>query len=169
MKIKEDLMYLGKERIISKEQIILSSIRALGAEMRPHMREISVGIDPKKNTIDIFQNSLYLKKLTVFEQIYCQILRAYAYIWPKNLGIKMPKRSILASQWGFERCLMTMYFYYDRPHTKEEEDYDIEGTITTQIVSDFPFEFDIEEKIIVIPYPEKIHPIGTPIYRRYEP
>jgi hypothetical protein len=47
-----------------------------------------------------------LKKLTIFEQIYCQILRAYAYIWPKNLGIKMPKRSILASEWGFERCLI---------------------------------------------------------------
>jgi hypothetical protein len=45
--------------------------------------------------------------LTIFEQIYCQILRAYAYIGPKNLGIKRLKKSILASEWGFERCLLT--------------------------------------------------------------
>jgi hypothetical protein len=59
--------------------------------------------------IDIFQNPIYFKKLTIFKQIYSQILRAYAYIGPKNLGIKRPKRSILASKWGFERCLISFF------------------------------------------------------------
>jgi hypothetical protein len=60
-----------------------------------------------------------LKKLTVFEQIYCQILRAYGYIGPKNLGIKRPKRSILASEWGFERCLLLTSRFGFRPEEIE--------------------------------------------------
>jgi hypothetical protein len=53
-----------------------------------------------KFLIDVFKKLIYLKK-------YGQILRVYRYIW-KNLGIKRPKRSILASEWGFERCLIAL-------------------------------------------------------------
>ena len=56
--------------------------------------------------IDFFQNSLCLKKLMIFERIYYQILKAYVYIWSKNLVIKPPKRPILASKWSFERSLI---------------------------------------------------------------
>jgi hypothetical protein len=59
--------------------------------------------------IDIFQNSLCLKKFEFFERIYCQILRAY--VWSKNLAIKMPEKSISASKWSFERCLLALSIY----------------------------------------------------------
>ena len=57
--------------------------------------------------LDLFQNSLCLKKLWIFVRIYRQILRAYLSIWSKNLAIKMPKRQILASKWGFDRSLLS--------------------------------------------------------------
>jgi len=47
----------------------------------------------------------------VFEQIYRQILRAYANIRSKNLVIKRPKNTILKIKWVFERSLV---HYQDR-------------------------------------------------------
>ena len=55
--------------------------------------------------LDFFRNSLCLRKLMIFEQIYRQILRAYVNIWSKNLTIKMPKMAILTTKWSFERSL----------------------------------------------------------------
>jgi len=52
----------------------------------------------------------------VFEQIYRQILRAYANIWSKNLVIKMPKSAILTIKLGFERSLLLIkqnYFFWE--------------------------------------------------------
>lgn len=57
--------------------------------------------------IDFFRNSLYLKKLKIFTQIYWQILREYLSIWSKNLTVKIPKRLVLAKNWGFERSLIS--------------------------------------------------------------
>jgi hypothetical protein len=57
-------------------------------------------------TLDLFRNSLWLRKLMIFEQIYWQILRAYGNIWSKNLTINMPKIAILLTKWNFERGLL---------------------------------------------------------------
>ena len=45
----------------------------------------------------------------IFEQIYRQILRAYANIGSKNFAIKRSKMAILATQWSFERSLFLEY------------------------------------------------------------
>ena len=42
----------------------------------------------------------------IFEQIYRQILRAYANIGSKNFAIKRSKIAILATKWSFERSLL---------------------------------------------------------------
>ena|GEM_PF-1085870 len=59
-----------------------------------------------KKILDLFRNSLCLKKLAFFVQIFGKILRTYEYIWSKNFAEKMPKRAILANKWNFERGLL---------------------------------------------------------------
>ncbi len=63
-----------------------------------------------------------------------------------------------------------IYLYYDKPMTKEELDYDVAGTIIAEISSNFPDSIDIhwEDKIIVLPYPNRLPDKGICIYRRYE-
>jgi hypothetical protein len=91
------LLNLFQSSLWLKKFTIFKPIYSRIFQSRPHDR---------RSLLDIFQNLLSLKKFTIFEQIYCQILRVYPYIGPKNLGIKRPKRSILPSEWGFERCLL---------------------------------------------------------------
>ena len=52
--------------------------------------------------LDFFRNSLFLKKLAIFDQI----LKTYVNIWSKNLGRKRSKRAILIGKWGFESLLL---------------------------------------------------------------
>ena len=49
----------------------------------------------------------------IFEQIYRQILRAYANIGSKNFAIKRSKMAILATKWSFERSLIKKGFFMD--------------------------------------------------------
>ena len=59
-----------------------------------------------KFILDLFRNSLGLKKSGIFAQICEKILRAYGDIRSKNFVVKMPKRTILATQASFERGLL---------------------------------------------------------------
>lgn len=65
-----------------------------------------------RSALDFFRNSLCLKKLRIFEQFFCQILRAYVHIWSKNLAKKLPKRLIFTSEWNFERSLLLFCFIF---------------------------------------------------------
>ncbi len=64
-----------------------------------------------------------------------------------------------------------IYLYYDKPLSQEELDYDVAGTIIAEISSNFPDSIDIhwDDKIIVLPYPDRIPDKGICVYRRYEP
>jgi hypothetical protein len=64
-----------------------------------------------------------------------------------------------------------LYLYYDKPLSEDELNYDVAGTIIAEISSNFSNSIDInwEDKIVVIPYPEKLPDEGVCIYRRYEP
>ncbi len=70
--------------------------------------------------IDLFRNSLCLKKLKIFEQIFRKILRAYVNIWSKNFAKKMPKMAILASKWSFERGLIFLLLFLSGCAHKKE-------------------------------------------------
>lgn len=59
--------------------------------------------------------------------------------------------------------------YYDKPLTQEEIDYDVSGTILTEIISDFPQELEYRDEVVMLPYPNRILDNGICIYRRYEP
>ena len=64
-----------------------------------------------------------------------------------------------------------LYVYYDRPLTQKELDYDIAGTIIAELSSDFPDSLSVfwEDRIIVLPYPQRLPNEGFCVYRRYEP
>ena len=62
-----------------------------------------------------------------------------------------------------------LYFFYDSPPTQEDLDYDVEGTILTEMSCDFPGDIQWENKSIVLPYPERISNGGICVFRRYEP
>lgn len=67
--------------------------------------------------------------------------------------------------------VITLYVIYDTPPDQEQINYDIEGTILTEMISDFPDPFDYEwnQEILIIPYPKAMPKFGTCIYQRYEP
>ncbi|MBA3603068.1 MAG: hypothetical protein H0W50_05385 [Parachlamydiaceae bacterium] len=62
-----------------------------------------------------------------------------------------------------------LYFFYDTPPTQDDLDYDVEGTIIAEMGAFFPDEMQIEEKSVVLPYPQRLPNSGTGVYRRYEP
>lgn len=75
----------------------------------------------------------------------------------------------ISIQYIKEKKAIILYVYYDKPLTQEEEDYDVVGTILTEIISDFPQDLEWQEKIIILPYPEKVPSKGVCVYARYEP
>lgn len=60
----------------------------------------------KSLLLDLFRNSLCLRKQIIFRQIYQPILRAYLKVWSKNWMLKVPKIAVLMSKWSFERGLL---------------------------------------------------------------
>ena len=64
---------------------------------------------------------------------------------------------------------IVLYFYYDSQVSQEELDYDVFGVISAEMSCDFPQEIEWEEKLIVLPYPNKLPEEGICVYRRYEP
>jgi hypothetical protein len=65
--------------------------------------------------------------------------------------------------------LITLIFYYESPPSKDELDYDVFGTISAEMSTDFSKDINWEEKVIVIPYPNKLPDQGICVFRRYEP
>lgn len=59
-------------------------------------------------------------------------------------------------------------FFYDTQPPEEDLDYDVEGTITTEMISDFPELTDLEELSFITPLPQEIISNGIGIYCRYE-
>lgn len=59
-------------------------------------------------------------------------------------------------------------FFYDTEPPEEDLDYDVEGTITTEMISDFPELIDIEERSFIVPLPKEIISDGIGIFCRYE-
>lgn len=64
---------------------------------------------------------------------------------------------------------IVLYFYYNSAPSQDELDYDVVGVISTEMSCDFPQEINWEEKIIVLPYPNRLPDKGICVYRRYEP
>mgnify|MGYP000429195459 CR=1 FL=1 len=64
-----------------------------------------------------------------------------------------------------------LYIYYDRPLTQEELDYDIAGTIIAELSTYFHDSDDVlwEDRIIILPYPQRLPNKGICVYSRYEP
>ena len=87
------------------------------------------------------------------------------------LGEVRPKIRKVAIEYEQEKQSVSLYIYYDEPLNQEEKDYDIVGTIMTEIISSFPQAVELfwNEYEIVKPYPEKIPDKGICIYKRYEP
>lgn len=60
-----------------------------------------------------------------------------------------------------------VYFYYDTQPTEEDQDYCVEGTILTELISNHP-NIEWENKSFIIPYPQEIVSPGICLYRRFE-
>lgn len=85
------------------------------------------------------------------------------------LGEIRPGMRKISIKYCKTECKVVLFFYFDNELTQEELDYDIPGTITAEICSDFPQKLSWEEKVFVIPYPKVIHEEGICIFSRYEP
>lgn len=85
------------------------------------------------------------------------------------LGEIRPNMRQISIQHVKEQNKIILSIYYDKPLTEEELDYDVVGIILAQIISDFPQELEWEEKVVILPYPERIPDEGICVYRRYEP
>ena len=64
---------------------------------------------------------------------------------------------------------IVVHFFYDSPPTQEDLDYDVEGTILTEMSCDFFGDIQWDNKSIVLPYPERISNGGICVFCRYEP
>lgn len=85
------------------------------------------------------------------------------------LGEIRPNIRQISIQYIKNKKTILLSVYYNKPLTQEEEDYDVSGTILTEIMSDFPQELEWKDEVIVLPYPARIPDIGICVYRRYEP
>lgn len=84
------------------------------------------------------------------------------------LGEIRPNMRKIFFNYTEEKNNVVFYFYYDSEPTQEERDYDVEGTITTEICSDFIEDVIWEEKSIVALPPQIIHNLGICIFSRYD-
>lgn len=80
-----------------------------------------------------------------------------------------PNMRKVAVEYLKDQQKILLYYYYNEPPSQKELDYDVVGTISTEMSCDFPFEINFEEYIIVIPYPGILPEKGICVYRRYEP
>lgn len=65
---------------------------------------------------------------------------------------------------------IVLYFFYDFPPSQEDLDYDVEGTVSTEMSCDFSGKIEWERKSIVLPYPESIPDVGgVCVFCRHEP
>ena len=86
------------------------------------------------------------------------------------LGEIRPNMRCIFVEYVKETQTLTLYICYDKPLTQEELDYDVVGTIICEMISDFPQGGIIwKEKVVVVPYPERIPDRGICVFSRYEP
>lgn len=79
-----------------------------------------------------------------------------------------PNMRRISVEYYREQKKIVMYFFYDTSPTPEDLDYDVEGTITAEMSTDFPIEVKWEEQSFLLPYPKRLPDIGICVYRRYE-
>ena len=82
-----------------------------------------------------------------------------------------PKMRQVSISYDEKEETVSLYIYYNEPLTQDEENYDISGTIMTEIISLYPQAVDLywDEHNIVLPYPAKIPEEGICVYKRFEP
>lgn len=86
------------------------------------------------------------------------------------LGEIRPNIRSISIEYIKDTNTITLYFYFDRELTQAELDYDIPGTISAELIADYPSSLGInwKEEIIIIPYPKHVNEKGICIYSRYE-
>ncbi|MEM1283220.1 MAG: hypothetical protein AAGG81_06665 [Chlamydiota bacterium] len=85
------------------------------------------------------------------------------------LGQIRPNMRKISIQYITEENKVVLYVFCDKPFSQEELDYDVAGTILTEIISDFPQKLKWEQEVQIIPYPKKLPENGVCVYQRYEP
>jgi hypothetical protein len=85
------------------------------------------------------------------------------------LGEVRPNMRKVSIEYQKEMKKLILYVYYDQPLTQDELDEDVVGVIMTEIICNFPFDLEFEEKIVILPYPETIPQQGLTVYYRHEP
>lgn len=85
-------------------------------------------------------------------------------------GEVRPNMRYVSAKYIKEEKRLVLHLVYDQPLTKEEEDYDVAGTILSKIKNDFPDAQEAvwESQIVVVPVVVRIPHKGIGIYRRYE-
>lgn len=61
--------------------------------------------------------------------------------------------------------LITLYFYYDGQASEIEDE--LVGDVSAKVISDFP-KYNIDCKIILVKFPQKITSTGRVVFNRYE-
>lgn len=62
-----------------------------------------------------------------------------------------------------------LHFFYDSPPSEEDVDYDVEGTILTDLSCGFRDDVKFDIKSYVLPHPAKIEcPNAVCVFSRYE-
>lgn len=85
------------------------------------------------------------------------------------LGEIRPNIRKISIQYFREEKKVVLFVFCDKHFSQEELEYDVVGTILTEIISDFPQKLKWEQEVLVIPYPIKLPEKGVCIYQRYEP
>lgn len=83
------------------------------------------------------------------------------------LGEIRPNMRCIYIDYDKEKDKISVDFYYDTPPTEEDEEYDVEGTIMAEMISDYP-DTTWEDRSHVLPYPSRINHSGICVYSRYE-
>ena len=86
----------------------------------------------------------------IFEQIYRQILRAYANIGSKNFAIKRSKMGILATKWSFKRSLMCVRSLKNSKETHSEEKPMPQALYLTEIQKETLQKVNILDEYLVV-------------------
>ena len=214
------------------DDLVYYSNRALWCEVRPNMRQVSVGYFKGENRFVLYL--FYDKPLTQEEEGYdvagtilVQVISDFTdpeLIWeeeiivvpyPQNLpqkgipifrryeaisseepcvnlvepspnledvgaliffsnkallGEVRPNMRHVSVDYIKEEKKFSLYLFYNDPLTREEEDYDVSGTILAKIRSNFTDpEVNWESRVIIVTYPEWLPQQGKCIFRRYEP
>jgi hypothetical protein len=86
------------------------------------------------------------------------------------LGEIRANMRMICVNYSSQNKTFTLYTFLNSPFNQKELDYDVTGTILSEIISDFSNDDDViwKEKTIVSPYPNDLPDQGISVYYRFE-